>query len=52
MTLNIKRTLGIFTSRDDDSSTMKVLFNSENISVAYIQQVTCFLNGFISLHLM
>lgn len=30
---------------------MKVLFNNENISVAYIQQVTCFPNGFISLHL-
>lgn len=34
------------------SSTKKVLFSNENIHVAYIHQVTCFLYGllFISLH--
>lgn len=34
------------------SSTKKVLFSNENIHVAHIHQVTCFLHGllFISLH--
>lgn len=35
-----------------DSSTKKVLLSNENIQVAYIHQVACFLRGllFISLH--